>query len=379
MGPEPRILTAAQTEFVKQAKRRLKAGPCPIPRAAHGHPFEPLRPFQQALGAQESPHGANLVVEMPKRQIPSRSHLLGVDGGDKENAIGPARPPAAANPWSPEHPRRSAISAERCLETYLHEINEVPLLTAEEEKELGRRIQNENDPDAREHLIRANLRLVVSIAKIYSDRGLNLQDLIAEGNIGLMKAAEKFDPEAGCRFSTYGTWWIKQSIRRALTNTVKSVRVPGYMHELMSKWRTVSQELTYHLGRTPTVEEVAQEIEIPKETWPLLKRTIESNTGGSEVSLEVITQNQDTVEDERTLSPEALLTKSDLLDRLQALLEEIDEREATVLRLRYGLGNPDGSTMTLKDIGKIVGVTRERVRQIEQEALRKLYNVMDQE
>lgn len=253
------------------------------------------------------------------------------------------------------------------------------MLTADEEKELGRRIQNDGDPEAREHLIRANLRLVVSIAKIYSDRGLNLQDLIAEGNIGLMKAAEKFDPDAGCRFSTYGTWWIKQSIRRALTNTVKSVRVPGYMHELMAKWRTVSQELTYHLGRTPTVEEVAQEIDIPKETWPLLKRTIESNTGGSEVSLEVITQNQDTVEDERTLSPEALLTKSDLIDRLEMLLNQIDEREATVLRLRYGLGHPDGSTMTLKDIGKIVGVTRERVRQIEQEALRKLYSVMESE
>ena len=285
-----------------------------------------------------------------------------------------------ANPTgTPDHPRRNAISAERCLETYLHEINEVPLLTADEEKELGRRIQEEGDPEAREHLIRANLRLVVSIAKIYSDRGLTLQDLIAEGNIGLMKAAEKFDPAAGCRFSTYGTWWIKQSIRRALTNTVKSVRVPGYMHELMSKWRTVSQELTYLLGRTPTVEEVAQEIEIPKETWPLLKRTIESNAGGSDVSLEVLTQNQDTVEDERTLSPEALLTKTDLLERMQMLLQQIDEREATVLRLRYGIGDPDGATMTLKDIGKIVGVTRERVRQIEQEALRKLYSVMEQE
>ena len=272
----------------------------------------------------------------------------------------------------------TAISAERCLETYLHEINEVPLLNADEEKELGRRIQD-GDLEAREHLIRANLRLVVSIAKIYSERGLSLQDLIAEGNIGLMKAAEKFDPKAGCRFSTYGTWWIKQSIRRSLTNTVKSVRVPGYMHELMSKWRTVSQELTYHMGRVPTVEEVALELEIPKETWPLLKRTIESNSNGSEVSLEVITANQDTVEDERTLSPEAVLTKTDLLERLEVLLCTIDEREATVLRLRYGLSSPDGATMTLKEIGCIVGVTRERVRQIEQEALRKLYSVMEQD
>ncbi|MEZ5975032.1 MAG: sigma-70 family RNA polymerase sigma factor [Planctomycetota bacterium] len=264
------------------------------------------------------------------------------------------------------------------METYLHEINEVPLLTAEQERELGHRVQA-GDPDAREHLIRANLRLVVAIAKIYTDRGLSLQDLIAEGNIGLMKAAEKFDPDAGCRFSTYGTWWIKQAIRRALTNTVKSVRVPGYMHEMMSKWRTVAQELSYHLGRTPTVEEVALELEIPRETWPLLKRTIESHGAGSEVSLEVITANQDTVQDERTLTPEALLTKNDLLERLQTLLETLDDRESTVLRLRYGLGNPDGETMTLKEIGKLVGVTRERVRQIEQDALRKLYSIMEQD
>jgi RNA polymerase primary sigma factor len=270
------------------------------------------------------------------------------------------------------------MSAERCLETYLHEINEVSLLTADEEKDLARRIKD-GDMAAREHLIRANLRLVVSIAKIYSDRGLSLQDLIAEGNIGLMKAAEKFDADAGCRFSTYGTWWIKQSIRRALTNTVKSVRVPGYMHEMMSKWRNVSQELTYLLGRVPSVEEVAQELEIPKETWPLLKRTIESNGMGSEVSLEVITANQDTVEDERISSPEEQLTKSDLLRRLESLLQTIDERESTVLRLRYGLGSPTGSPMTLKEIGKVVGVTRERVRQIEQEALRKLYAVMDRD
>jgi RNA polymerase primary sigma factor len=251
----------------------------------------------------------------------------------------------------------------------------VPLLTAEQELALGRRIQA-GDLQAREHMIRANLRLVVSVAKIYTDRGLSLQDLIAEGNIGLMKAAEKFDPAAGCRFSTYGTWWIKQSIRRALTNTVKSVRVPSYMGELISRWRVVSQELTYLLGRAPSIEEVAEELGIPEHNWPLLRRTIQVSGLGPQVSLDALSGSQETVEDKNQATPDEHLQNADLLARLSELLEVIDEREATILRLRYGLGTEGGEMMTLKEIGRVVGLTRERVRQIEQEALRKLYGVM---
>ena len=259
---------------------------------------------------------------------------------------------------APSSPRRSPISAERCLETYLQEINEVPLLSANEEQDLGRRIQ-QGDLAAREHLVRANLRLVVSIAKLYSERGLTLQDLIAEGNIGLLKAAEKFDPDAGCRFSTYGSWWIKQAIRRSLSSTVQSGR-----------------ELSYRVGRAPSVEEVARELGIRPESWRLLKQTIQTTTAGSQISLELMTSSQETVEDEKASTPEETIQHADMLNRLRELLESIDEREATILRLRYGLGESQ-EPMTLKDIGKVVGLTRERVRQLERDTLARLSRVMD--
>lgn len=263
------------------------------------------------------------------------------------------------------------------LDTYLAEINEVPLLTPELEIELARQIQA-GDGEAREHMIRANLRLVVSIAKNYVQRGLSFMDLIEEGNIGLMKAVEKFDPDAGCRFSTYATWWIKQGIRRSLVNTVKTVRVPSYMAEIVSRWKAAQLELADRLGRQPTSAEIAEELDLPQNNWDVVRDTVLANSqptySMNEDSSSVFTE---ALEDTRVRSPEEEIFSNLEVSRLSELLEAIDEREARILRLRYGL--EDGEPMTLKAIGEKIGVTRERVRQMEQDALHKLYSILARE
>ena len=264
------------------------------------------------------------------------------------------------------------------LDTYLSSINEVPLLTAEEEIALARRI-GEGEAAAREHMIRANLRLVVSIAKTYVNRGLAFLDLIEEGNIGLMKAVEKFDPDAGCRFSTYATWWIKQGIRRSLVNNVKTVRVPSYMSEIVSRWKATAMELNYRLGRAPTSSEIAEELDLPEPNWDVVRDTVTANTQptysmSEDVSVATFT---DQLEDAKTPPPEEILFNSLEIERMRELLGSLDNREARILRMRYGLDN--GKGMTLKAIGERLGVTRERVRQMELEALRKLYERMSRE
>jgi len=282
-------------------------------------------------------------------------------------------PPATAHPTREE----SAIADQGSLDTYLAEIARVPLLTAEEEKELGRRIQ-EGDREARSAMIQANLRLVVSVARKYTQRGLPFPDLIAEGNIGLMKAVERFSPDAECRFATYAVWWIRQAIRRAITNTGKAVRIPAYMVETIAHWRNAAADLTARLGRTPTIEEIASEIDLSPDDTALIKRVINATlTATSPVSIESSAPLLDALTDHSTPSPEQDFLDSDERSRIKELLASISDREAQVLRMRYGL--EDHSPMTLGEIGARLGLTRERIRQIESRALAKLHAVLAEE
>src|SRR5213596_799097 len=254
-------------------------------------------------------------------------------------------------------PRQRTDSVQSPLETYLREINETPLLSADQEKQLAYRIEV-GDSEARDQMVRANLRLVVNIARGYTGKGLSLQDLIEEGNLGLLRAVEGFDPAVGTRFSTYASYWIKQSIKRALINSAKTIRIPAYMVELLSKWRRASARLTEELGRTPTPEEVGRVLGLQKKKLPIIKKAIriynstpqtdQSETGWSLGEI---------VMDERLKTPEDELVEHDVLKSVMEMLHVMDEREATVLRMRFGLD--DQQPHTLKEIGESLGLTRE--------------------
>ncbi|MCE9592222.1 MAG: sigma-70 family RNA polymerase sigma factor [Planctomycetes bacterium] len=258
------------------------------------------------------------------------------------------------------------------LELYLRQIDESPLLTPEQEREFCWKIMHENCPRARETMIRSNLRLVVNIAKRYGNRGLPLQDLIEEGNLGLLRAVEAFDPEQGARFSTYASWWIKQSIKRALINAAQPIHIPAYMVELISRWKRASADLQDKLGRPPSITELAEVLQLPPRKVRIIRKAVRAlqrpaqAAGGGDEGLSL----SELIDDHRTPKPDAKILQTDDLQTIRTLLDAIDEREATILRLRFGL---DGNEpLTLKEIGKQIGLTRERVRQIEIEALKKL-------
>lgn len=253
---------------------------------------------------------------------------------------------------------------------YLKEIGRVQLLSAAEEIELAKRIE-QGDEEAKRRLAEANLRLVVSIAKRYVGRGMLFLDLIQEGNMGLIKAVEKFDFQKGFKFSTYATWWIRQAITRAIADQARTIRIPVHMVETINKLIRVQRQLLQDFGREPTPEEVAEEMELtPEKVREILKIAQEPVSLETPIGEEDDSHLGDFIEDQEALAPSDAAAYELLKEQLEDVLDTLTDREENVLRLRFGLD--DGRTRTLEEVGKVFGVTRERIRQIEAKALRKL-------
>ena len=263
------------------------------------------------------------------------------------------------------------VSIEDPVRMYLKEIGKVPLLSAEEEIELAKRMEL-GDQEAKKRLAEANLRLVVSIAKRYVGRGMLFLDLIQEGNLGLIKAVEKFDYRKGYKFSTYATWWIRQAITRAIADQARTIRIPVHMVETINKLTRIQRQLVQDLGRDPTAEEIAEKMEniTPEKVREIQKIALEPVSLETPIGEEDDSHLGDFIEDKETLSPDEYANNQLLKDEINTVLQGLTEREEKVLRLRFGL--LDGRTRTLEEVGKEFNVTRERIRQIEAKALRKL-------
>jgi RNA polymerase primary sigma factor len=267
-------------------------------------------------------------------------------------------------------PVRFPGGAESPLGIYLRQINETPLLGAAEERELARRTRA-GDVAARERMVRANLRLVVSIARAYNGRGLPLPDLVEEGNVGLLRAVAAFDPGMNTRFCTYASYWIKQAIRLALLRAASPVRVPPFARAQLRRWSEAARRLESELGRRPDEEEIARSLGLSRRRLKVLKRALlalhpvqQAGAGNDQRALEEL------LEDDRTPGPVGALAQTDTLRQVLTALNALEPRQAMVLRLRFGLNGEE--PRTLKEVGRRLGVTRERVRQIERQALRVL-------
>ncbi len=265
------------------------------------------------------------------------------------------------------------IQTSDSVRIYLQEIGEIPLLTPEQERDTAK-LAAEGNEEARQLLISSNLRLVVSIAKHYMKRGLSLQDLIQEGNMGLMRAVDKFDYTKGFRFSTYATWWIRQSMIRAIADQSRDIRLPVHMGEQIMKVKRVEKELLQELGKEPTSKEIASRMEgmTPERVEEILKIAMDPVSLETPAGEEENSTLQDFIEDRSTVNPEAYANNTFLREEINRILQTLNEREQKILRMRFGLD--DGIVHTLEDVGKECNVTRERIRQLENKALRKLHH-----
>ena len=257
------------------------------------------------------------------------------------------------------------------LKTYLKEVRLIPLLTAKQEVELNKRIRK-GDEIARKEMIRANLRLVINIAKRYMRLGTPFLDLIEEGNLGLMKAVEKFDHRKGFRFSTYAAWWIRQGITRSISEQGKMIRVPVYMNDLITKWKKTKEQLSQKLKRLPSDKEITKKLKLTPEKTDKINFWMSSTTSSLEAPIGDDNENQisELVEDTNAIAPNAGIEKLLARERIDNLLEVMSEREREILDLRFGLSNIKPQTLAV--VAKKLGVSRERIRQIEEAALKKL-------
>ena len=282
--------------------------------------------------------------------------------------------PPVAEPLIPDY-ERPRYDGDTAIKLYLREIGQVKLLTVQEEIDLAARIKK-GDKKAREHMIKANLRLVVKIARDYEGIGLPLLDLISEGNIGLMKAVERFDPAKGGKLSTYGSWWIKQSIKRALANQSKTIRLPVHLVDKISKMRRTAMRLQEELGREPSDDEIAGEMGLPTSRVTQMRlAAIRPASLDAPIGDDDSNNFSDVVQDDNAETPYQQLEDKTVTKMLREMVTTLDPREATILRFRFGLDG--GPERTLEEVGEKFGVTRERVRQIQNIALRKLRKMIE--
>jgi len=272
----------------------------------------------------------------------------------------------------------AARSSKAGLGWYLDRIKSTPLLTAEQERQLSRRIREHSDPIAREQMIRANLRLVVKIAKEYRNPGMTLGDLVAEGNLGLIRAVEEFDPDAGVRFSTYAAWWIKQAIKRAMINAGQPIHIPAYLVKLITKWRRAARELEARFGRPATVQEMAKKLKISRRKARIIQQGLMAVTAPSQMGAEETQALSEMLPGSEEDQPDRAMMEAALAPMLARLLSQVPPRERRILELRYGLDGYEGPQRTFKEIGRIIGLTRERVRQLEKKALADLNRIMEE-